>query len=68
VWTIDNFNSTTNVNMATSMQAGGIDTWTGMIPGQVAGKTVRFYFDALKWDNTHDFNPGNNINYTYVTQ
>jgi hypothetical protein len=68
-FTTNDFGSTTGVAMSVSSQSGGIDTFTGVIPGQPAATTVRFYFQGTKWDGvTNIFNPGNNVNYTYVTQ
>ncbi len=68
VWTKDDFNNTASVNMTLAGTMGGNDVYTGTIPGQAASTTVRFYFDGTPWSGNHVFNPGNNINYTYVTQ
>jgi Concanavalin A-like lectin/glucanases superfamily len=66
-WTKDDFGITTPVTMSLQSQSGGVDTWTATITGQPQGTTVRFYFQAEKWDTTFDYSPGNFYNYTYVT-
>jgi hypothetical protein len=65
-WTNNEFVSTTPVTMMLQGQSGGIDTWTATIPGQSNGTTVRFYIQALKWNNSSDYSPGNLYNFTYV--
>jgi hypothetical protein len=40
--------------------------WTGTIPGQAANTTVRFYLQMHPYTGGDVYEPGNNVNYTYV--
>ncbi len=67
-WTNDNFATVTPVTCTLGSQSGGVDSWGATIPAQSAATTVRFYYQAVQWGGASDYNPGNNVNYTYVTQ
>jgi hypothetical protein len=68
-WTNDNFSTKTPIVMDLTSQAGGVDTWSALIPGQPANTTVRFYMEGLEWDgSTTIYDPGSNNNWTYKTQ
>jgi hypothetical protein len=67
-YTIDNFTTTIPVTCTRSGSVGADDTWVATIPGQAAGKTVRFYYDAKPYTGNDIFLPGSNVNYTFVTQ
>jgi hypothetical protein len=68
-YTTDDFATTTPIVCTNSGPSGGDDVWVATIPAQAAGTTVRFYYDAVPYNGTGDiFLPGNNVNYTYVTQ
>jgi hypothetical protein len=68
-YTTDDFNTTTPIACSLSGTSGVDDIWLATIPGQSSGTTVRFYYDTVPYNGTGDiYLPGNNVNYTYVTQ
>jgi hypothetical protein len=67
-YTTDNFNTTTPIVCALNGTLGPDDVWTATIPAQPSNVTVRFYYDSVPYNGTGDiYSPGNNVNYTYVT-
>lgn len=67
-YTTDNFSTTNPLPCTDSGPSGADDVWTATIPGQTAGLTVRFYIQAVDYSSNTIYLPGNNVNYTYVTQ
>ncbi len=67
-WTANNFANTTPVTMTKMGQNAGNDVYEAVIPGQEWMTTVRFYLEADPWTGANFFDPGNDTNYTYVTE
>jgi len=67
-YTTDDFATTTPIACTNSGPSGADDAWTATIPGLAASLTVRFYVEAIDYSAVGTYLPGNNINYTYVTQ
>ena len=67
-YTTDDFATTTPITCTRTGTSGNDDVWTATVPGQAAGLTVRFYYQALDYSSNAIYLPGSNINYTYVTQ
>ncbi|HRE91005.1 MAG TPA: fibronectin type III domain-containing protein, partial [Myxococcota bacterium] len=67
-WTANDFTNTTPVVMTKMGQNAGKDVYEAVIPGQAWMTTVRFYLEADPWTGANFFDPGNNTNYTYVTE
>ena len=67
-YTTDDFNTVTPITCTLSGTSGPDDVWIATIPGQPAGTTVRFYYQAVDYSSNNIYLPGNFVNYTYVTQ
>jgi hypothetical protein len=67
-YSTDGFGSSVPVDCASGGTSGPDDAWTASIPAQPQGTTVRFYVEATTTEGVNMYLPGNNVNYTYVTQ